>query len=192
MDALTHHIQGEVPWCMLFADDIVLIDESQASVNERLDVWRQTLEPKRFKLSKTKAEYMECKFSAEPGKMGVDVRLESQKMKVAKMRILRWMCGNTRMDKIRNVDIQEKVLMAPIDDKMREAMLRWFGHVQRRSPDAPVRRCERLVVEGTRRGRERPKKYWGEVIRQDMARLPISEDMTLDKKMWRSSIRVIG
>nr|XP_016460113.1 PREDICTED: uncharacterized protein LOC107783639 [Nicotiana tabacum] len=28
MDALTHHIQGEVPWCRLIADDIVLIDET--------------------------------------------------------------------------------------------------------------------------------------------------------------------
>ncbi|XP_070056567.1 secreted RxLR effector protein 78-like [Nicotiana tomentosiformis] len=40
MDALIHYIQGEVPWCMLFADDIVLIDESRAGVNERVEVWR--------------------------------------------------------------------------------------------------------------------------------------------------------
>ncbi|XP_070007631.1 secreted RxLR effector protein 78-like [Nicotiana sylvestris] len=44
MDALTHHIQGDVPWSMLFADDIVLIDESRTGVNERLEVWRQALE----------------------------------------------------------------------------------------------------------------------------------------------------
>ncbi|XP_070010477.1 uncharacterized protein [Nicotiana sylvestris] len=217
LDALTHHIQREVPWCRLFADDTVLIDESRASVNDRLEVWRHALESKGFKLSRTKTEYQECKFSSEPGEVDVDVRLESQgrgeidedvthhigvgwmkwrlasgvlydkrmppllkgkfykavvrsammygaecwpiknshnqKMKVVEMRMLRWMCGHTRMDKIRNDDIREKVHVAPIDDNMREARLRWFGHVQRRSPDAPVRRCEQLVVEGTRRGR---------------------------------------
>ena len=29
MDVLTQSIQGEVPWCMLFADDVVLIDETR-------------------------------------------------------------------------------------------------------------------------------------------------------------------
>ncbi|XP_070007691.1 uncharacterized protein [Nicotiana sylvestris] len=115
-----------------------------------------------------------------------------QKMKVTEMRMLTWMCGNTKMDKIRNDDIREKVRVAPIDDKMREARLRWFGHIQRRSPYAPVMRCERLVVEGMRRGRGQPKKYWGDVIRQDTVRLQIFEDMTLDRKMWRSSIRIVG
>ncbi|KAG5589714.1 hypothetical protein H5410_040228, partial [Solanum commersonii] len=50
---------------------------------------------------------------------------------------------------------------------------------------AQVKKCERLVVEGTQRGRGRPKKYWGEVIRQDLAQLHLTEDMTLDRKEWR-------
>ncbi|XP_070042724.1 uncharacterized protein [Nicotiana tomentosiformis] len=108
------------------------------------------------------------------------------------MRMLRWMCRHSRMDNIRNDDIQEKVGVAPIDDKIREARLRWFGHVQRRSPDAPVRRCERSALAGSGRGRGRPKNYWGEVIREDMTRLQIFEDMALDRKVSRSSIRVVG
>ncbi|XP_070034241.1 uncharacterized protein [Nicotiana tomentosiformis] len=39
------------------------LDQSQAGVNERLEVWRQALESKGFKLSRTKTEYLECKFS---------------------------------------------------------------------------------------------------------------------------------
>ncbi|XP_070013666.1 uncharacterized protein [Nicotiana sylvestris] len=106
-----------------------------------------------------------------------------QKMKVAEMRMLRWMCGHTRIDNIRNEDIWEKVGVASVDDKMHEARLRWFGHARRRSLDAPVKRCELLALGGTRIGRGRPKKYWGEVIRQDMTRLQISEDMALDRKV---------
>ncbi|XP_070030741.1 uncharacterized protein [Nicotiana sylvestris] len=106
-----------------------------------------------------------------------------QKMKVAEMRMLRWMCGHTRLDMIRNEVIRDKVDVAPIEDKMREARLRRFGHVRRKSTDAPVRRCERLTLEGLQRGRGRPKKRCREVIRQDMAQLQMTEDITFDRKV---------
>ncbi|XP_009613960.2 secreted RxLR effector protein 78-like [Nicotiana tomentosiformis] len=63
IDALIRHIQNEVSWYMLFANDIELIDETHCGVNERLEVWRQTLESKGFKLSRIKIEYLECKFN---------------------------------------------------------------------------------------------------------------------------------
>nr|XP_009600282.1 uncharacterized protein LOC104095783 [Nicotiana tomentosiformis] len=72
-------------------------------------------------------------------------------MKVAKLRVLRWMCGHTRRDMIRNEVIQDKVDVAPLYDKMRESRLRWFEHVKRRSSNAPVRRCERLAIVDLRR-----------------------------------------
>ena len=46
MDEVTRDIQGEIPWCMLFADDVVLVDESRAGVNMKLELWRRTLESK--------------------------------------------------------------------------------------------------------------------------------------------------
>ena len=48
---------------MLFADDVVLVDDSRMGVNRKLELWRQTLESKGFRLSRTKTEYMMCGFS---------------------------------------------------------------------------------------------------------------------------------
>jgi hypothetical protein len=64
MDEVTRDIQGDIPWCMLFADVVVLVDDSRAGVNRKLELWRHTLESKGFRLSRTKTEYMRCDFSA--------------------------------------------------------------------------------------------------------------------------------
>ncbi|XP_070015931.1 uncharacterized protein [Nicotiana sylvestris] len=82
-----------------------------------------------------------------------------QKMSVAEMRMLRWMCEHTRKDKIRNEVIRDKMEVASMEAKLRESRLRWFGHVRRRNIDASVRSCERLTIAGLRKGRGRPKKY---------------------------------
>jgi hypothetical protein len=56
------YIQGDVTWCMLFVDDVVLVDKSWEGVNRKLELWRQTLESKGFRINRTKTEYMSCDF----------------------------------------------------------------------------------------------------------------------------------
>ncbi|KAL5131500.1 LINE-1 retrotransposable element ORF2 protein [Glycine soja] len=223
LDVLTEQIQEIAPRCMLFADDIVLLGESREELNERLETWRRALETHGFRLSRSKSEYMECKFnkrrrvsnSEDDGEIEGDVnhRIQAGWMKwrkasgvlcdakvpiklkgkfyrtavrpailygtecwavksqhenkvgVAEMRMLRWMCGKTRQDKIRNKAIRERVGVAPIVEKMVENRLRWFGHVERRPVDSVVRRVDQMERRQTIRGRGRPKK----TIRETMS-----------------------
>ena len=50
MDELTRAIQDEIPWCMLFADDIVLVDETRARVNAKLEFVEANSRISRFKI----------------------------------------------------------------------------------------------------------------------------------------------
>ena len=89
--------------------------------------------------------------------------------------MLRWMCGKTRMDKVRNEDIRSLVGVALIEEKMRENRLRWFGHVERRPIDAPVRRVEKIDIEQSKKLRGRPKMNWMKVVKKYMKLLELEE-----------------
>ena len=173
---------------MLFADDVVLVDEIQAGVNRKLELWRQTLESIGFRLSRTKIKYMRCDFGGAAQEEG-DMSLEDQvvpmkdtfrylgsmlqrdgnidadinhrikavwikwqqpsnilydkrvpqklkgkfyrttirpsilygaecwptkirhvqQLSVVEIRMLRWICGYTRMDRVRNDDIRDRL-----------------------------------------------------------------------------------
>jgi hypothetical protein len=41
MDEITNDIQGDIPWWMIFADDVVLIDESRIVVDQKLELWNK-------------------------------------------------------------------------------------------------------------------------------------------------------
>ncbi|KAK3540907.1 hypothetical protein QTP86_004171 [Hemibagrus guttatus] len=58
-------------------------------------------------------------------------RQESE-LKVAELKMLRFPLGVTRLDRIRNEYIRGTAHVGRLGDKVREARLRWFGHVQRR------------------------------------------------------------
>jgi hypothetical protein len=66
-------------------------------------------------------------------------RRHVQQLSVPEMRMLRWICGNTRRDWVRNDDIRERLGVAPVEEKLVQHRLRWFGHIQRRPVEAPVR-----------------------------------------------------
>ncbi|RZB60825.1 Alcohol dehydrogenase-like 6 [Glycine soja] len=250
--------------------DIILLGESREELNERLETWRRALETHGFRLSRSKSEYMECKFNKrrrvsnsevkigdhiipqvtrfkylgsviqDDGEIDGDVnhRIQAGWMKwrkasgvlcdakvpiklkgkfyrtavrpailygtecwavksqhenkvgVAEMRMLRWMCGKTRQDKIRNEAIRERVGVAPIVEKMVENRLRWFGHVERRPVDSVVRRVDQMERRQTIRGRGRPKKTIREVIKKDLEINGLDRSMVLDRTLWRKLIHV--
>jgi len=49
------------------------------------------------------------------------IRSHIQRMRVTEMRMIRWICGHTRLDKIRNQVIRSKIGVASIEDTLREA-----------------------------------------------------------------------
>lgn len=103
------------------------------------------------------------------------------RMKVAKMKMLRWMCRVTRMDRIQNEHIQGTVKVADVAEKIQEAMLRWYGHIVRREENYVGKKVLKMELEGKRK-RGRPKKRWMELIREDLTKKNLDEELAKDRK----------
>ena len=58
MDELTNGIQNELLRCMLFVNNIVLIDEIREGVNGKLERWTHSLEWRGLRVSRSKTEYL--------------------------------------------------------------------------------------------------------------------------------------
>ena len=58
MDRVTDEIRRETPWTMLFADDIVICEETREELERRLESWSYALERRGMKLSRSKTEYL--------------------------------------------------------------------------------------------------------------------------------------
>ncbi|KAJ8714621.1 hypothetical protein PYW07_002846 [Mythimna separata] len=181
---------------MLFADDIVLVAESDLEVQSILEVWWHRLESVSVKLSRTKTEYLFCDFGGPSnpsplalartfisicsdfryvgslvqgnGEVDRDIshrinagwmkwrqvtgttcdprmpfklkgaiyksvirpvilyglecwamkKMDEKRLHLVEMRMLRWVCGVTRMDKVRNKCIRESLKVAPVTEKL--------------------------------------------------------------------------
>jgi len=106
MDEVIRDMQEDIPWCMLFADDMVLVDESREGVNRKLELWKHTLESKGFRLSRIKTEYMMCLFSVTRHEDG-DVTLDGQL--VARKESFRYLGSMIQKDGDIDEDIRHKI-----------------------------------------------------------------------------------
>ena len=58
MDRLTDEVRKELPWTMLFADDIVICKETREEVKRRLECSRYALERREMKVRRSKTKYL--------------------------------------------------------------------------------------------------------------------------------------
>ena len=106
------------------------------------------------------------------------------------MCMLRGICGHTRMDRVRNDDIRDRLGVAKIEEKLVQHRLRWLVHVQRRPSEAPVHCGVLSQANNVRRDRGRPKLTWEEAIKRDLKVWDIPRDLCLNMSAWKIAIEV--
>ena len=100
------------------------------------------------------------------------------------MQMLRWMCGVTKLDKIRNERIRGTTKVEEIAKKVQERRLKWYGNVVRRGEHYAGRRAMEMKVHG-RRTRGKPKRSWLDKVKDDIKEKGLSADEAYDRATWR-------
>jgi hypothetical protein len=90
--------------------------------------------------------------------------------------MLRWICGHTRRDQVRNDDIRERLVVAPVEEKLVQHRLRWFEYMQRRPAEAPIRN---VVI---RRTGNKKRVTWEESVKRDLKDWCITKELALDRR----------
>ena len=109
---------------------------------------------------------------------------QERQFEVAEMKMLRWMCGHTRLDNIKDEVIRNRAGVNEIGDKIRQGRVKWYGHVMRREDEYVGRQAMEMEVKG-QRGRGRPKMRWKDNITRDMKEAGLKEGDWKDRRQWR-------
>ena len=104
---------------------------------------------------------------------------QESRIEVNEMRMLRWMCGVTRKDKIRNEHIRGTTKVVQASRKITEIRLKWYGHVMRMEEDHVVRRVMTKAI---------PKTRWNDVCKRDMQTVGLREGDEGDMDYWKETI----
>ena len=113
--------------------------------------------------------------------------MKEKRIEVTEMRMLRWMCGVTRKDKIRNEHIRGTTRVAQASKKITERRLNWYGHVMRRDGEHILRKVLTADIPGKRKI-GRPKTRWKDACQRDLKSTGLRAGEETDRAMWRRKI----
>ncbi|KAK3508165.1 hypothetical protein QTP70_015364, partial [Hemibagrus guttatus] len=130
MDQLSEEVRQESPWTMMFADDIVICSESREQVEENLERWRFALERRGMKVSRIQS-------NGECGKEKISARIKGKVYRTVVRPAMLYGLETVSLRKRQESELEVAELKI-----LREARLRWFGHVQRRDMGARVEDAE--------------------------------------------------
>ena len=115
-------------------------------------------------------------------------KCEGELLERTEMRMLRWMLGVRRLDKISNERIRKRAGVVGLKEKMQEYRLRWLGHVHRMDECNPVKDVWITSVEG-KRLQGRPRLRWRDVVVRDMCDRGLCIADASDRERWQKNIR---
>jgi hypothetical protein len=72
--------------------------------------------------------------------------------------------------------------VAPVEKKLVQHRLRWFGHIQQRPAEALVRSGVIRRSSNEKRGRGRPNLTWEESVKRDLKEWCITKELALDRR----------
>ena len=104
--------------------------------------------------------------------------------------MLRWMCGHTKKDRVRNDDVRDRVGVAPIEEKLVQHRLLWFGHIQRKPLEASVHSGRLKHADNDKRGQGRPILTWEESFKRYLKDWSIIKELAMDRGAWKFAIHV--
>ena len=73
-------IKDQVPWSVLFADDVALVATTREEAERKLEMWRRALGDRGLKISRTKTEYLRL----NGGDQGEGIKIEQAEVKRVK------------------------------------------------------------------------------------------------------------
>ncbi|KAK6744616.1 hypothetical protein RB195_011379 [Necator americanus] len=91
-------------------------------------------------------------------------------------------------EKVSNDTVRSIFGVVPITEKMKQARLRWFGHVLRREEDSVAKTALKLDVSGVR-PRGRPKIRWLDRVKLDITDARLCTADAMDRTKWKTRSR---